>query len=54
MNQTRIGLSSIWNHFQSTLFSWLEEDLGELTDKQKQLVEADVCQDSWNLKVTAA
>ncbi|PFG09386.1 transposase [Marinobacter sp. LV10MA510-1] len=40
MNQTRIGLSSIWNHFQSTLFSWLEEDLGELTDKQKQLVEA--------------
>jgi transposase len=38
MNQTRNGLSSIWNHFQTTLFSWLQEELGELTDKQKQLV----------------
>ena len=39
MNQTHNGLSSIWNHFQTTLFSWLQEDLGPLTDKQKQLVE---------------
>jgi hypothetical protein len=39
MNQTRNGLSNIWNHFQTTLFSWLQEELGELTDKQKQLVE---------------
>jgi len=39
MNQTRIRLSSIWDHFQSTLFPWLQEELGELTDKQKQLVE---------------
>jgi hypothetical protein len=39
MNQTRDGLSNIWNHFQTTLFHWLQEELGELTDKQKQLVE---------------
>ena len=39
MNQTRNRLSSIWNHFQTTLFPWLQEELGELTDKQKQLVE---------------
>jgi transposase len=39
MNQTRSRLSSIWNHFQTTLFPWLQEELGELTDKQKQLVE---------------
>jgi hypothetical protein len=39
MNQTRDGLSNIWNHFQTTLFPWLQEELGELTDKQKQLVE---------------
>lgn len=39
MNQTRNRLSAIWNHFQTTLFPWLQEELGELTDKQKQLVE---------------
>lgn len=39
MNQTHNALSTIWNHFQTTLFPWLEEELGELTDKQKQLVE---------------
>ena len=40
MNQTRNRLSTIWNHFQTNLFPWLEEDLGELTTKQKKLVEA--------------
>ena len=39
MNQTRQELSTIWNHFQTTLFPWLQEELGELTKKQKQLVE---------------
>lgn len=39
MNQTRNRLSNIWNHFQTTLFPWLQGELGELTDKQKQLVE---------------
>lgn len=39
MNQARHGLSRIWNHFQTTLFPWLQEELGELTEKQKQLVE---------------
>jgi len=39
MNQTRNRLSNIWDHFQTTLFPWLQEELGELTDKQKQLVE---------------
>lgn len=39
MNQTRAELSNIWNHFQSVLFPWLSEELGELTDKQKLLVE---------------
>ncbi len=39
MNQARQELSSIWNHFQSSLFPWLQEELGELTEKQRQLVE---------------
>jgi hypothetical protein len=39
MNQTRNELSNIWDHFQRILFPWLSEELGELTDKQKQLVE---------------
>ena len=39
MNQTRNRLSTIWNHFQTHLFPWLQEELGELTAKQKQLVE---------------
>jgi hypothetical protein len=41
MNQTRGGLSNIWNNFQTTLFPWLQEELGELTDKQKQLAEVE-------------
>jgi len=39
MNQTRQALSSIWNHFQSNLFPWLSEEIGELTSKQQLLVE---------------
>ncbi len=39
MNQTRNRLSSIWNHFQTSLFPWLKEELGELTKKHQQLVE---------------
>lgn len=39
MNQARTRLCSIWDHFQTNLFPWLQEELGELTDKQKQLVE---------------
>jgi hypothetical protein len=38
MNQARDRLSNIWNHFQSALFPWLQEELGELTHKQKKLV----------------
>jgi hypothetical protein len=32
-------LSSLWNTIQRTLFPWLEEELGPLTEKQKLLVE---------------
>ncbi|WP_419633140.1 hypothetical protein, partial [Thiolapillus sp.] len=39
MNQTRNRLSTIWNHFQTSLFPWLKEELGELTEKHQQLVE---------------
>ncbi len=39
MNQTRSSLSTIWNHFQGTLFPWLTEEIGEMTRKQQQLVE---------------
>ena len=39
MNQTRQVLSNIWNHFQASLFPWLQEELGELTGKQQQLIE---------------
>ncbi len=39
MNQTSLELSTIWNHFQTNLFPYLQEELGELTNKQKQLVE---------------
>lgn len=39
MNQTRRVLSSIWNHFQTSLFPWLQEELGELTAKQQQLIQ---------------
>lgn len=39
MNQTHQALSNIWNRFQASLFPWLQEELGELTAKQQQLVE---------------
>lgn len=39
MNQTRHELSNIWNHLQSSLFPWLQKELGELTGKQKKLIE---------------
>jgi len=39
MNQTRQVLSNIWNRFQASLFPWLQEELGELTGKQQQLIE---------------
>ena len=38
MNQTLDELSNIWNRFQISLFPWLHEELGELTDKQQQLI----------------
>lgn len=39
VNQTRLELSSIWHHFQSTLFPWLQETLPVLAQKQMQLIE---------------
>jgi Transposase DDE domain/Transposase domain (DUF772) len=33
-----VTLSQFWNTVQGTLFPWLEEELGELSGKQKQLV----------------
>lgn len=39
MNQTQQPLSTIWNRFQASLFPWLQEELGELTAKQQQLIE---------------
>ena len=39
MNQTHQALCNIWNRFQASLFPWLQEELGELTAKQQQLVE---------------
>jgi hypothetical protein len=39
MNQTQATLSSIWNHFQSSLFPRLQEEVGQLTAKQKQFIE---------------
>jgi hypothetical protein len=39
MNQTHFALSSIWHHFQTTLFPKLQEAVGELTAKQKQFIE---------------
>ncbi len=38
MNQAREKLSHTWRHIQSFLFPMLWEELGELTAKQKQLV----------------
>ena len=38
MNQLRETLSQYWLSIQGSLFPWLKEELGELTDKQQQLV----------------
>jgi len=32
------GLSQTWLAIQGTLFSWLKEELGELTEKQQKLI----------------
>jgi hypothetical protein len=40
MNQTQSALSSIWHHFQTSLFPRLQEEVGELTARHKQLIEA--------------
>ena len=39
MNQTHHSLSTFWNRFQTDLFPWLSEELGEMSEKQQQLVE---------------
>ena len=38
MNQLREALSQYWLDIQGSLFPWLKEELGELTEKQQQLV----------------
>lgn len=38
MGQLAIRLSQYWDRIQGTLFPWLEEELGPLTEKQQQLV----------------
>ncbi len=38
MSQLGYKLSQYWNNIQGTLFSWLEEQLDPLTEKQQQLV----------------
>lgn len=38
MNEFRDNLTQIWFCIQGTLFPWLGEELGELTQKQQQLV----------------
>ncbi len=39
MNQTRKKLSHTWQHIQSFLFPVIQEEVGELTEKQRQLVQ---------------
>jgi len=39
ISQAHLSLSSIWHHFQGNLFSWLQEELPELSKKQQQLVD---------------
>ncbi|MFT5226360.1 MAG: hypothetical protein ACI8XX_002118 [Polaribacter sp.] len=39
MYLTHPVLSSIWHHFQTTLFQELQEAVGELTAKQKKFIE---------------
>jgi hypothetical protein len=38
MNHLRESLSQYWLNIQASLFPWLQEELGELTEKQQQLV----------------
>ncbi len=38
MNQLRDTLSQYWLNIQGSLFPWLKEELGKLTEKQQQLV----------------
>jgi len=38
MNQLRETISQYWLNIQGSLFPWLKEELGELTEKQQQLV----------------
>ena len=38
MKHLRESLSSYWLNIQASLFPWLEEELGALTEKQQQLV----------------
>ncbi|MEO5377982.1 MAG: hypothetical protein H7832_09415 [Magnetococcus sp. DMHC-6] len=38
MNILRDGLSRIWSRIQGSLFPFLEEELGELTDKHRLVV----------------
>ena len=38
MNQLRKALSQYWLNIQGSLFPWLKEELGRLTEKQQQLV----------------
>ena len=38
MSQLTATLSEYWSKIQGTLFSWLEEELDPLTEKQQQLV----------------
>ena len=38
-SQAQLALSSIWHHFQSHLFPWLQEELPALSRKQQQLIE---------------
>jgi hypothetical protein len=39
MNRLRVFFAPYWQSIQSTLFPWLEEELGPLTEKQQQLVQ---------------
>ena len=38
MNQLKETLSQYWLTIQGTLFPWLKEELGDLTDKQQLLI----------------
>ena len=38
MSRLRDQLSQYWQNIQGNLFPWLREELGELTEKQQQLV----------------